>query len=173
MSQVTPGSLPNEAQLESYKNYLKLLHLDPVSIVDRFIKFSRPTVFIEYTQKAESFASFIYILYSIAAKEGVAQDLLSAASRYHLYQPLSQLGYGTIKGIVVNLYPYPSVSIDNTYLIDNALIVGLANSDKFNDRLVPHFPWFEWLKTDPRKFVLSDTAKLIIFKIIQRLVNEK
>lgn len=165
-------SLPTENQLEAYKKYLKLLKLDPIEITNRFNKSQIPTVFVEYMQHGESLASFLYTLNAIAATEGINKELFKKATKYYTFQP-QQFGSSIISEISVNIPPYPSASLENAQLANNRLMIGLANADIFHDRLVPNYPNQDWIQVNPNQFIPSNNAKLVIFKIINHVINEK
>lgn len=164
------GSIPTPEQLNKYENYLKLLLLNPASIVSQFQKNKQPIVFVEYIQSGESLASFIYTLMSIAAREGVDLTQLKAAIIIHSFQPLINHGWPEIKQI--SAPPY-SIKINNTQIVDNDLMVGLANADQFNDRLVAHYSVDNWGKINPILFQPSQDANHILFSIIHQMVQKE
>jgi len=155
---------PYEEQLTKYKEYLSFLMLDPLSIVNRFDKEQKKTVFVEYTQHGGGLASFIYVLYWIGQQQGITKGALTNALEYHVYQQ----SFCELKSISIVLDVNISVGLKR-FLIENKPIVGLANADEFDDRLVPTFQYWKWGTVNPLAFELSDNAKLIIFKMIDHL----
>ncbi len=168
-----PNVGPNEEQLTKYKEYLSFLTLDPLSIVNRFDKEQKKTVFVEYVQHSEGLASFIYVLYRIGRQQGITQEALTNALEYCVYQQsFCRLNNVSIPSDVGILDESISVGLQRL-AIENEPMVGLANADEFDDRLVPNFKFEEWERFDPLDFEFSDNAKLIIFKMIDHLHSVK
>ena len=164
--------LPTDNQLKIYEEYLKLLQLDPISIVKRFQKDNKQTIFIEYTQAGGGLASFVHTLMAIALKEQISPELLKQAIIFHIFQTPQKHGPSPIHGITINTPPYASALLD-IHTIDNDLMTGLGNADKFNDRLIVQYPVRDWGKINPTKFVPSRNAQLILFTIIHQLMKKK
>ena len=163
---------PTDNQLTIYEEYLKLLQLDPISIVKRFQKDNKQTVFIEYTQVGGGLASFIHTLMAIAQKEHISPELLKQAIIFHIFHTPQKYGPSPIQEITINTPPYASALLD-VHKIDNDLMTGLGNADNFNDRLIVEYPLGNWEKINPTKFVSSRNAQLILFTIINHLMKKK
>jgi len=60
------------------------------------------------------------------------------------------------------------IDLHHTYL-DSELIQGLANSDNYDDRLVPHHSYEKWDQQNPLEFKISSKAQQLLDIIDQRI----
>jgi len=171
-------NIPTESQLTSYTQYLKSIQLDPKTITERHSKKSQKTIFTDFIISARGFASFIYILNTIAQRQGIEEKSLQSGVDYHAFQKKDvTLNFKSLR-IKDSTYPFHAylcdLSKDNIQAIDKELIFNLALEKMnilFKDRLVPSFPKKSWTEDNPHQFNPSDNAKLLIFKIIDHIFS--
>jgi len=152
---------------DSFFGYLKQMNVHPDQIILRHEKYGEKTVLIDFVSQGESLASFLDLLFSSVKKE--KQNALQQSLAVHAFYMVEHKN-DAFKYLVL---PGSSVIIDVTLnCLPQEFIGNLANSDDFNDRLVPQFKHDQWGLIDPLAFNIISNAAYILFLVHEYLKKE-
>lgn len=163
---------PTHDDFETYKIYLSSFLPSPREIVGRYEKNGKKIVIVDYSESGESLASFADVLkqwFWDSSIEG--ETVKNIVSFLIFYRPASDACNQHIQDACS---PFRS----NIYTLDehmsqSSFLGRLANSDCYDDRLVPYYPFKRWKKQDPRDFQLSRNAELCLFLLTDYIQQAK
>ena len=124
-----------------YITYLEKLGLSEDNLLDPHTQF----ILLEVCHTCQGLKSFLSFLNTFPRKP------FPLYLQHNHFEPL---GWTDSKRILLNSS-------------ENKLMVSLANADKFEDRLVPHFAYYEWEKLNPLAFKPEGNAPIIIEQLQQ------
>lgn len=73
-----PGMKPTEEEEEAYKKYLKNLHVDPQTIVDRYKETGKKTIITDFICTGKGASSFLDIMGRYADEQGVLDEFANS-----------------------------------------------------------------------------------------------
>lgn len=132
-----------------YISYLQKLKLSPHNLED-----GRSYIVLEICNTGKGLNSFLNFFHGYKERPGIVY------LKKNKHFKLKQHGFKQ-KGMLIG---------DE---VEIKLITFLANADKFDDRLVPHFPMHTWKSVNPFDFIPKKNAQLIIKNLEDYVANDK
>lgn len=191
-------TLPNESQINAYRQYLTENNLDPTSII-KANKNNRKTVFVEYIQSGRGLISFLSILLNWAKELNLKNALIKSI---HLHLLISQPSIAVLvgkqntspllnencysyQGIPITKHPLPRRFIGGADIYpkekekteeNKEYIAGLSFIDRYFEGSTPGttFEHKDWGNVTPQKLgeEYSKLAMLIRFALIDELAKQ-
>jgi hypothetical protein len=152
---------PTVEQISAYRKYLAAKGMSPSIISQEFSK-ENPLVIVECTHTGQGLKSFLSVLLDWAVEEGIK---IQNKIHIHFLQTISNVGHSEVR-YLSDGFEFAIQQFEGDFLKN------LANSDLFNDRLLPLFPFFKWdEKRPPVEFGwdISDQAVLVLKAITLKL----
>jgi len=166
----------SKIDLKGYMEYLCDLETSPAYIIERYKKYKRKTVFVDYCNTGSGLASFLFTLFTYALENNLDITLLKEAISIHC---LLDDGCDQKKIDGFNIYLTDDVKNKETdalffsikarcqfvsYKLRSAMdTVGVLLKE--NDRLVRYYPKHYWGKKDPFDYKIPYQANLILFSL--------
>jgi len=156
---------PKAEKINVYKQYLSKKGMDPESICQNFTP-EAPLVIVEYAQSGAGLYSFLEILTKWATALGLLNNLQGKVKIHFLKH--ARRDFCNTRECCSRGFQY---SVQN---VDDVFILALSNSDKFEDRLLPHYESSEWKSNNYPTFGVDipQPARLALKRMTYALDDE-
>lgn len=148
---------PNEKEIAAYRQYMKRIKCDPVSLVRRAQKSGLPIIITDYIHSGAGLTSYLDLMSQFAEKAGVLDDFAQSIELFTMgsIEYLDDLGYENYFALPTALMPekLQKYNIKQVYHDMSADVLrSILDNKNTNECRSTYYPPAAWIVYNPMKY---------------------